>query len=197
MNTPQLSKQIPTPELAREYALKQFSEYGKKQRREKGKKVGKLREELKILHAHYVFIAAQEIIKLKGLERQVDIEDLEIAAWLHDIGYVLQKENHAKYSREMCEQHFTLNDKIRDCILNHGRKNKPRTKEGKIIQLADKLSLFYPEFRKKFIEAGMAKGFNQKQAKKRYNQKINDLLTSFPKDKVYNKLASELMKRAK
>ena len=195
MNTPQLSKQIPTPELAREYALKQFSEYGKKQIEEKGRKVGRLQKELKILHSRCVFMAVRDIIKLKGLEGQVDTEELEIAAWLHDTGYVLQKEDHAKYSLEMCERDFILDDNLRDCILNHGRKYKPRTREGKIIQLADKLSFFYPEFRKKFIEAGIAKGFDPKQAEERYNQKRDDFATSFPEDEVYNNLVSELIKK--
>ncbi len=195
MNTLQSSKQIPTPELAKKYALRQFSEYGKKQIEEKGKKVGKLQEELKILHSHCVFTAIREIIKLKSFEGQIDLEELEIAAWLHDVGYVLQKENHAKYSLEMCEQYFIINNNLRDCILNHGRKSNPKTKEGKVIQLADKLSLFYPKFRKKFIEASIAKGLNPKQAEERYNQRKKDFADSFPEDEVYNKLVSKLSKK--
>jgi len=46
---------------------------------------------------------------------------------------------------------FEIDDKLKDCILNHGVKSTPKTKEGKIFQMADKLSLFDKEILSFFI----------------------------------------------
>lgn len=104
---------------AKAYALKQFSLFGKNQTKIKGEKVGKLQEELKILHSQCVFKAIRDIVKAKHIENQVDMTKLEIASWLHDVGYVIEKDDHSKHSLEMCEKEFELDDVLKDCILNH------------------------------------------------------------------------------
>jgi len=80
----------------------------------------------------------------KGMN--VDIASLKTAAWLHDIGRVESKEAHAAKSVEMAEKEFgNLDFTIKDCILNHGSSENPETTEGRIFQLADKMSIMLPE----------------------------------------------------
>jgi len=74
--------------------------------------------------------------------KKVDLESIKIAGWLHDVGRAVNIENHAEISVKLAEENFgALNDVVKDCILNHGSSKNPQTKEGKIIQLADKLSI--------------------------------------------------------
>lgn len=74
--------------------------------------------------------------------KKVDKNALIIAGWLHDIGRRKSVKGHAEISLEIAEEHFgKLPEKIKDCILNHGNSGKPKTIEGKMIQLADKLSI--------------------------------------------------------
>lgn len=75
-----------------------------------------------------------------------------IAAWLHDIGYIINKETHAKHSLEIAKKQFTLNKKIEDCILNHGTNGNPKTEEGKIIKIADKASFINPKILEIFLK---------------------------------------------
>jgi len=91
-----------------------------------------------IIHSKGVFDTSLKLAKNK----MIDKEALKIAAWLHDIGRTVDIAKHAEISLEISEKKFgKLNDKIRDCILNHGSSKKPKTSEGKIFQLADKLSI--------------------------------------------------------
>jgi HD superfamily phosphohydrolase YqeK len=58
------------------------------------------------------------------------------------VGQVISKEGHAKISLELAEKKFgKLSGGLIDCIANHGSSKNPKTEEGKIIQLADKLSI--------------------------------------------------------
>lgn len=73
--------------------------------------------------------------------KDVDIESLKIASWLHDIGRTEISKGHAEKSLEIAEKEFgELNPIIKDCLLNHGSSENPETKEGKIFQLAVMLS---------------------------------------------------------
>jgi putative nucleotidyltransferase with HDIG domain len=87
-----------------------------------------------LLHSKSVVDAAKAIAEGRAL----DMESLEIACWLHDIGRSVADEDHAKQSLALLKE-YELNETIKDCILNHGRESNPQTKEGKIIQLADKV----------------------------------------------------------
>ena len=97
--------------------------------------------QFQILHSKHV----AEIALILAMNKNVDKEILEIAGYVHDIGYAIEEKNHAEHSLEILEKEFEINDKLKDCILNHGNSGKPLTEEGKIVQIADKVSLFNPE----------------------------------------------------
>ncbi|KKQ94920.1 MAG: hypothetical protein UT66_C0004G0032 [candidate division CPR2 bacterium GW2011_GWC1_39_9] len=74
---------------------------------------------------------------------QLDDEIFEIAGWIHDIGYSENFENHADFSISILERMgYELSDVLSDCVSNHGNGMDPKTIEGKIFQVADKLSIF-------------------------------------------------------
>lgn len=74
--------------------------------------------------------------------KKVDKKSLEIACWLHDVARSIQSENHAQLGVKMVKDKFgKINSIIEDCIVNHGSSKDPQTEEGKIIQVADKLSI--------------------------------------------------------
>lgn len=78
--------------------------------------------------------------------KKVDKKSLKIASWLHDVGRINSEENHANESIKIIEKKFgKIGGVILDCIINHGSSSNPKTTEGKIFQLADKMSLLTPE----------------------------------------------------
>ena len=80
---------------------------------------------------------------------------------------------------------------IEDCILNHGSSSKPKTQEGKIFQLADKLSIFYPEFVKQLIELEKQEAIlSDDEILKKINKKLKKYLEIFS-DKEYQEIARE------
>ncbi len=83
-----------------------------------------------------------EIAVTLAKKANCDQELVETAAWVHDIGYLVEKDNHAEHSVKLLEQKgFELSSEMRDCILNHGTGGKPESQEAKILQMADKLSI--------------------------------------------------------
>lgn len=101
-----------------------------------------------ILHCKLV----SEIVLILAEKKDVDKEILEIAAWTHDIGKIIEKENHGSHSLEILERDYEIPEKLRDCMLNHATKSKPATDEGKIFRHADKLSALHPDLIKNFID---------------------------------------------
>jgi putative nucleotidyltransferase with HDIG domain len=97
------------------------------------------KQEAEFLKLHSRKVA--EIAKILGEKKKLDTEILEIAGYLHDIGRSIVSEGHAKKSIELAEKEFKLSESLKDCILNHGSKSEPVTKEGKIFQIADKLAI--------------------------------------------------------
>ena len=90
------------------------------------------------LHSDGVVKTALKLAEGKKVDKNI----LIISGWLHDTGRSIGKEGHAENSFKLAEQKFgKLPEKIKDCILNHGRSGKPKSKEAKIIQIADKLSI--------------------------------------------------------
>jgi uncharacterized protein len=80
----------------------------------------------------------------------IDLEALEIAAYLHDIGRMgeLGEEDHAAASAEVAEFLMRLAgyppdkiEKVKDAILGHSFSSgrRPKTLEGKLLSDADKL----------------------------------------------------------
>jgi uncharacterized protein len=102
-------------------------------------------------HVERVFRLSNSI----GKKLNADLKILKIAALLHDIGRIqekndIQKRNHAGISAELARpflasSHFTLTqneiDKITHCIQAHSFSNNliPETLEAKILSDADKL----------------------------------------------------------
>lgn len=131
----------------------------------------KLLSEEQFLHSKKVFEC------YKALVGEDDTSSLvEDAAWLHDVGRSIQSEGHAKLSLKLAEKEFeNLDPIIVDCILNHGSKALPNTKEGKIFQLCDKLSVFTPEYLKIIFE----KKENPKEFLEKMLEKINKLSSNF------------------
>ena len=94
----------------------------------------------------------QKVCLLLAENKEVNIKALKITAWLHDIGRVDDGDlEHPAKSLELAKNQFKKIDEIiEDCIINHAAKSKPKTKEGRLFQLADKLSLLSPQL---FIES--------------------------------------------
>lgn len=91
-----------------------------------------------LVHSSNVSKTAGMLGKLQSL----DINLLRIAGFVHDLGYSIEEENHAQHSLELLEQSgYDLTETLKDCILNHGAGFKPLTEEGKVFQIADKLSI--------------------------------------------------------
>ena len=106
-----------------------------------GKTKNKENREYHLLHSALV----KEIVNTLSRYFDVDKKVLEIAALVHDIGYVTDPENHAEESLKILERKFKVGKVLKDCILNHGFNKKPITLEGKIFQLADKLYVLNPK----------------------------------------------------
>lgn len=102
----------------------------------------------------YHFISMHEIAKKLAEKLNADVELVEIAAWLHDIGAIIYgRKNHhitgAKIAEEKLKELNYPKDKIEKvkiCILNHRgsqeKNNKRDFIEAKIIAEADILDAF-------------------------------------------------------
>jgi len=108
--------------------------------------------EYRIMHAK----AVKETALILAEGRKFDENVLSIAAWLHDIGYSISKENHAKHSLDLLKK-YELDEKLKDCILNHGTDANPKTQEGTIFQLADKACILNQDILKLLIKQGIKK----------------------------------------
>jgi len=92
-----------------------------------------------LVHSEKVGKVAKMIAKKIGIYNNI----FEIAGWVHDIGYSKDYKNHADYAIPILQElGYEIDDILMDCVLNHGDKKNPQTTEGKIFQLADKLSIF-------------------------------------------------------
>ncbi len=105
-------------------------------------------EKIKI-HSACVIDCCKNMIKNTDLNPVI----FEIAGWIHDIGRKDDKDKHHElglgYLNEFLKKYpefDSLKGKISDCILNHRRKQTPRTIYGRIMQVADKLSLHHKDW---------------------------------------------------
>lgn len=120
-----------TPMLAREFAMEIFS-----------KIKPQADQEFRIFHAEAV---AKTAYALSQDDKTINQEILEMAAWLHDIGYAEGEMSHAENSIKILEkENFLIPAKLADCILNHDTESIAKTNEGKILQMADKISFINP-----------------------------------------------------
>ena len=88
-----------------------------------------------------------EVARLLAKKEKIDIKKIESCAWVHDIGYYLEQEGHAKKGIELLKKEgIKIDEILKDCVLNHGNSGNPTTKEGKIMQIADKISIMNKDF---------------------------------------------------
>lgn len=102
---------------------------------------------------HYIHtLKVVQAVKIICKGRKLDKKTLEICAWLHDIGYSSGNLNnrdpaHPENSiKILMNEGYEVTDKIKDCILNHGSNKHPKTKEGKILQIAVKFNIIDKDF---------------------------------------------------
>lgn len=108
---------------------------------------------------HYVHtLKVVEISKIISKKKNVNKNDLLISAWVHDIGYAFNNApnnfpGHAKNTIKLIKKEgYEINDTVKDCVLNHGSRGNPRTKEGKLLQIAVKFNIIDKDFFKYLIE---------------------------------------------
>lgn len=121
-----------------------------------------------------------QAIKIIGKRKKLDMNLLEICAWVHDIGYSISNSPnndpiHAKNSiKLLIKEGYEVTDKIKDCILNHGSRGNPKTKEGKILQIAVKFNIIDKDFLQYLIDE-RAYGKEVKFLKKRTDSAVKML----------------------
>jgi putative nucleotidyltransferase with HDIG domain len=109
------------------------------------------RREFLLIHSKKV----GKVAKMIAQKLQINDEVFEIAGWVHDIGYSKNFENHADFAIPILnELGFEVDEVLEDCILNHGNGKNPKTIEGKIFQVADKLSIFDQEIIESMFKHG-------------------------------------------
>jgi putative nucleotidyltransferase with HDIG domain len=121
----------PTPKSAEEFARKAFLKDKTPEDRD-----------WHIFHSKAVGDTALILAEGKKVNRDV----IRIAGWLHDIGQTISIDNHAALSLEMAEKEFEMDEKLKDCILNHGSGGNPVCEEAKLIFIADKVFMLNPKF---------------------------------------------------
>lgn len=116
-----------TPKLAKSIALK----YSKKEK-------NKAEKDFALIHTEAVVTISKLLAKRLG----ANISIVEASGWVHDIGKIVEIENHAEYSLTLLEKEkIEITQHLKDCILNHGTNGKPLSLEAKILQMADKMSI--------------------------------------------------------
>ena len=146
-----------------------------------------------MIHSRCMIKALEELHE----KEDFDLNKLKRLAWVHDIGKIKGKKDHAIKSVEILEQEFELDDVDKDCILNHGSGDHPTTKEGKLFRCSDGLSLFYPEFIQFIIDSDKEEGKSKEKIKekieKKFYKKYKKAYSDFPLtleilDKNFNKI---------
>ena len=83
----------------------------------------------------------------------VPVDLVQVTAWLHDIGYYQDPENHRAVGANAVENRLKVLgfpekeiSYIVDGVRNHGSKDTPETVIGHIIRLADALATWDPQY---------------------------------------------------
>jgi putative nucleotidyltransferase with HDIG domain len=110
---------------------------------------GKIEQDFIKTHSEAVVMIAAILAK----KFKADVSAVTIAGWVHDIGRTIESENHPQHSVALIEKEgFKLEPIVKDCIINHSSHCKPQTKEGKILQASDKLSILSIPVLKYFLQ---------------------------------------------
>lgn len=95
--------------------------------------------EFTLIHSEKVGLIANLIGKKMWLKTDLFL----IAGRVHDIWYSVDFDNHAVLWVQILQAlWYEMDELLKDCILNHGTHWVPKYYEGKIFQIADKLSIF-------------------------------------------------------
>lgn len=104
---------------------------------------GDLKDQFHYVHTKNVV----NIVSYISKKFKLNIDKMQAIAWVHDIGYSLNnKLDHCENSLKLLRERNILLDEIEeDCIKNHSSSKNPKTIEGKLFQIANKLSIFDPD----------------------------------------------------
>lgn len=170
----------------------------------------KLGEE--ILENHFKPVVDYCVLISEGLVKEgneIDLEVLEIAAWLHDIGSIIfGRENHHRTGAEVAEKELQkLNypqekiKKIKECILNHRGSKEDENKrdfiEARILVDADAITAF-DNIEGHFLWVIEADGIKkQKEVKEKVKNKLknkwNQLVLEKSKELVRKKYEAAML----
>ncbi len=168
-----------TEENARKFALEKFGE------------LPELFFQWNIIHSKSMI----KILEILCKDKDVDKKKLFALAWVHDIGRTVSDENHAKFSLELLEEEFSLDDVDKDCILNHGSSGNPKTKEGKIFRYADGLSVFTKEAILFRFFAGGKQGLSFEEIKDEITRSYNKYKEKYKDSEEVLRLLDDLYKK--
>jgi len=140
-------------------------------------------------HQDFIMVHSEKVAKVaKMLAQKMGLDDqlLEIAGWVHDLGYLKSGQEHAEQTILILQDlGYEIDQTLQECILNHGNGKTPQTKEGKIFQLADKLSIFDADTIKIMLEHhGFPWQESDYQLFPMMSAKAIELLHNFSKNKI-------------
>ena len=151
------------------------------------------------------FVPTHKYAKQLAEKLKADLEIVELAAWLHDIGSIIHgRENHHITGAEIAEEKLKEAnypqeriEKVKKCIFNHRGSvlNNKTSVEEQIIADADAMSAF-EHIEGLFRAAYIPENLSQEQAKKSVRQKfINSWNKISPeaKEMVRNKYEAAML----
>jgi len=152
------------------------------------------------------FVPMVKHAKLLAKKPGADIEVVEIAAWLHDIGSIKygRADHHitsAKIAEKLLQKYKYPNEKIKlvkKCILNHrgSINNKKESIEEKIIADADAISNFdmIPGlFQAAYRYEGLSQGEGKISVREKLQRKYKKLCFKESKDSVKEKYKAAML----
>jgi len=151
------------------------------------------------------FVSTVKYAKMLAEKLNADMEVVEIAAWLHDIGSIVDgRENHHITGQEIAERKLRelgydeeKIEKVKKCILNHrgSVKAKRESIEEQIIADADGMDSF-DKLDGLFYAAFVSEGLDTEQARKSVRQKIINSyakLSDYAKEIVKDKYEAAML----
>lgn len=103
-------------------------------------------DEKHLIHCQCVIDACLGMIQNTDLDPVVFV----LSGWLHDMGKLIDKENHhqesLKFVRKFMDKHpeyVEYTGLVEDCVVNHRSTGTPASIHARIFQLADKVSLHH------------------------------------------------------